>query len=424
MDMGTAIGPEGSTDLLEELRRRVELAKSRLNDLFNEQKSYFYRTSEAIIDAFDLPSEKSSLLLDYAEKLVDCLYRAYPQAESKLRKLWIALNNSGVKVEMSSKGKKTLHVLLKGENWYVRAHRPKKTWIFKLPIYRVNTDAFFPGILNVSDLFFLQAGWRASDELDFDRKPGMATTQLWQIFAWAAVRHGHQRIYLSALGLNKTKPTITWKIKAKDWIQQWPGKGKRDAMNFVSQSPLALLTWYLGDGEKSKDSLRFSIGNDEVTFRKDMTLEIVQSAYEVGYGQLLDVLESEKWILLKQLEPKTQPIYVTLQGRPFLLVYKKRRKRFLARTLFKLEEEELARSLINEIGIGGYMYKSQERIVVELPMEATLFLAENSPEWRKALKDLAQKYSIQPETPSLRRLLELAENPAPPWQRKIYYQTI
>gem|GEM_PF-4263638 len=38
-------------------------------------------------------------------------------------------------------------------------------------------------------------------------------------------------------------------------------------------------------------------------------------------------------------------------------------------------------------------------------------LAENSPEWRRALKQLAQKHSIQPRGPMLRRLLELAENP-------------
>ncbi|MCC5998862.1 MAG: hypothetical protein LM573_07270, partial [Thermofilum sp.] len=42
-----------------------------------------------------------------------------------------------------------------------------------------------------------------------------------------------------------------------------------------------------------------------------------------------------------------------------------------------------------------------------------LKLAENSPEWRKALRQLAQKRDLQPKTPMLRRLLELAENPPP-----------
>jgi hypothetical protein len=54
-------------------------------------------------------------------------------------------------------------------------------------------------------------------------------------------------------------------------------------------------------------------------------------------------------------------------------------------------------------------------------MSVVLKLAEQYPEWLRALEELAQKYSIQRETPSLCRLLELAENPAPPQQRKIYY---
>jgi len=41
-------------------------------------------------------------------------------------------------------------------------------------------------------------------------------------------------------------------------------------------------------------------------------------------------------------------------------------------------------------------------------------LAENYQEWRRALKQLAEKHSLQPKTPMLQRLLELAENPPLP----------
>ena len=40
-----------------------------------------------------------------------------------------------------------------------------------------------------------------------------------------------------------------------------------------------------------------------------------------------------------------------------------------------------------------------------------LKLAEQHPEWRKAVKELAQKRNMQPRGPITRRLLELAENP-------------
>jgi hypothetical protein len=40
-----------------------------------------------------------------------------------------------------------------------------------------------------------------------------------------------------------------------------------------------------------------------------------------------------------------------------------------------------------------------------------LKLAENYQEWRRALKQLAEKHKLQPRGPIKRRLLELAENP-------------
>jgi hypothetical protein len=45
-----------------------------------------------------------------------------------------------------------------------------------------------------------------------------------------------------------------------------------------------------------------------------------------------------------------------------------------------------------------------------------LKLAERLPEWRSALRELAEKRRIEPKGPVARRPLELAESPPLPWQ--------
>gem|GEM_PF-4988093 len=59
-----------------------------------------------LIEELGLPLDKVSTLLDFAEKLVDCLHRAYPQAKSKLQKLLTALEKSSVRVEPSPREKR------------------------------------------------------------------------------------------------------------------------------------------------------------------------------------------------------------------------------------------------------------------------------------------------------------------------------
>jgi len=427
--MGTATGPEdwrtGPTDLLTELYTRAQLAQSQLGNLFSGQKKYFYKTSEAIINEFGLPSEKADALRGFTETLASLLDMAYPQAETKLQKLLKALESNSVKVELGPRAKKTLHITPEGEEWYVKAYRQsEKPWIFSLPLYKVGTEAKFPDLLNLSnlDLFYLCAGWRASDESSDKGKPEMLTTQPWQLIAWSTVRYGYLQIYLKALNLNMNEPTLAWIITSKSWNQQWPTReGKNIAKKEAEQHPLGLLAWYLGDGKKHRNTFRFAIKNDEKSMPIRLVQQILQAAYQTGYGRLLDLLNSEKWQALKRLQPKQDPVYAELKDHVFWLVYKERRNRFVAQTYFK--NIELARTYLNNIKniVNGYLYKTKDGYAVEFSMSAVLKLAEQYQEWRKALKELAQKYNIQPETPSLRRLLELAENPAPPQQRKIYY---
>jgi hypothetical protein len=403
--------------MLAELRWRVEKARSVLGELFSEQKSYFHEKAELLIRELDLPQAKASMLLDFAEKAVECLDKAHPQAKSKLRRLLAALEKNSVKVEPSPRGEKILHVVPMGEEWCAIANLHRQTWLFSLPIHGVSVEASFPDILNLpsEELYYLQAGWRASDECCDNRgKPRMGTTKPWQAIAWAAVRYGSLRIYLESLNLNMTKPTIKWHIRAKSWVQQWPTReGKRLAQRVAKQHPLGMLTWYLGDGRRHKRNLRYEVGNSEECKPKRLVRGMLEAAYRVGYGKLLDLLQSEKWTALKDLQPKQDPVRATFQGYTFLLYYREDIRVLQAFSLFKdpSEAEKLAKALA-DIGIEARISTHKNRYRrLRLSGHGILRLAENSPEWRSALKRLAQRHNLQPKTPMLRRLLELAENP-------------
>jgi hypothetical protein len=410
MEMGTAIGPSGwrtgPIDLLQELYNRTQPAQSQLGNLVNGQKKYFYEASEAVINTFDLPADKADTLRDFAETLASLLDKAYPQVEQKLNKLLKALESNSVKIELGPRAKKTLHVTPEGEEWNVRAHLRKKTWIFSMPIYRVSAEAEFPDILNLSDqdLRYLQAGWRASDELDYKGLAAMTTTKPWQVLAWVAIRYGKVSINLQSLNVNSTRPTLEWNIRSS-WKQQWPGKdGKELAKQQMEKNVMAYLTYYLGDGEKHRDSLRFAIGDTDKYLPRELASKIVDLAYEITYGHLLDIIESDKWQTLKKLKELPQlrnPIYVTFQGRTFWLNYYKDKQILQARTLFKdLSEALTFTKTLAEMGFQAKVrqWQYQERgpyYFVELNRATILKLAEKSPEWRRALEQATQKRNKQ-----------------------------
>ena len=408
--MGTAIGPSGwrtgPIDLLQELYNRTQLAQSQLGNLFSGQKKYFYEASEALIHGLDLPADKADMLRDFTETLASLLDMAYPQAETNLQKLLKALESNSVKIELGPRAKKTLHVTPEGEEWNVRAHLRKKTWIFSMPIYRVSAEAEFPDILNLSDqdLRYLQAGWRASDELDYKGLAAMTTTKPWQVLAWVAIRYGKVSINLQSLNVNSTRPTLEWNIRSS-WKQQWPGKdGKELAKQQMEKNVMAYLTYYLGDGEKHRDSLRFAIGDTDKYLPRELASKIVDLAYEITYGHLLDIIESDKWQTLKKLKELPQlrnPIYVTFQGRTFWLNYYKDKQILQARTLFKdLSEALTFTKTLAEMGFQAKVrqWQYQERgpyYFVELNRATILKLAEKSPEWRRALEQATQKRNKQ-----------------------------
>jgi PHD/YefM family antitoxin component YafN of YafNO toxin-antitoxin module len=402
--------------MLAELRWRAEKARTELDKLFSVQKRYFREKAELLIEELDLPSAKASMLLDFAEKLVDCLDEAYPQAEAKLRKLLTALENNRVKVALSPRGEKTLYVTPIGEGWHVSAHLCRENWLFSLLIHGVSAEAEFPDILGLNSeaLYYLQAGWRASDEgEDKEGRPKMTTTQAWQIFAWAATRPDSLLIYLSALNLNKKGPSIEWLIIAESWRQQWPGKeGKRLAKQVAEQHPLGQLTRYLGDGSVTRAPI-FTVGHEREPMPRELAQGILEAAYKAGYEKLLELLDSAKWLALKNFKPKQDPIHAAFQGYTFWLYYHKEKQMLQACTLFKdpREASRLAEALA-KLGVQARINTRKNRYhILQLNAHEILKLAENSQEWRKALKQLAQKRGIQPKGPVTRRLLELAENP-------------
>jgi hypothetical protein len=423
--MGTGIGPEGwrtTQGLLQELHSRAKRAQSLLGNLVDKHKKFFDVSTEAIIDVFDLSADKANTLREFAQKMMDLIDRAYLQAETKLQKLLNALENTNITIEVES-GKKTIHIFPSSEEWYISAHYQKKTWIYSLPIRRLSTEVEFPDILNLSDedIKYLQRGWRASDESqDKEGRASMTTTQKWQIFAWASTRPGRLWIYIDSLNLNKKFPTMQFLI-VSSWQQQWPGRdGKKQAKQELEQEqhPLTLLTWYLGDGTKGK-APEFLDG--EIPKRRPMTREeakiMLEFAYKTGIGKLMDVLECDKWKLLKSFVNQKQqfPIHATFNGYTFWLNYNNSRQNLQARTQLKdPSEAEKLLGLLGEMGIQGRIYTVKTRYyIVEITGQNLLKLAENYKEWRRAIKQLAEKYKLQPRGPVTRRLLELAENPPP-----------
>jgi hypothetical protein len=408
----------GERAMLAELRRRAERACGELGRLFSEQKSYFRKEAELLIEELGLPQAKASMLLDFAEKLAECLDKARPQAETRLQRLLTAIENNRVEVELSPRGAKTLHVTPGGEKWHIIAQLRRKTWLFKLPIHRVSAEAEFPDVLNLSsqDLHYLQAGWRASDECDDKGKPRMATTQAWQVIAWAAVRHGSLWIYLKTLNLNKGRPSIEWHIKTKSWRQQWHGKdGKKLAQQAAKQHPLGMLARYLGDGMRHKYSLRYRVGNSEEYVPKELAQQMLNAAYQTGYGKLLDSLDSEKWAALKKLQPRWNPVHAEVAGYTFLLSWNG--KNVFAVHRFSLHAHKEAEKCIKtlreqeEVEAKTATSKCGKYIRAWFNAQEIIKLAERYPGWRKAVKELARKHNIQPRGPIIRRLLELAENP-------------
>jgi hypothetical protein len=434
----SAAAPDAA--MLRELLDRAVRALDELDSLFNETKSYFDDAVNGIVREFKLTEEEVNELNRFKETMLELLDRAHTQARERLPKLVAALekflsgDNSAITVERG--GKETYRVRPSGEGWFVSASF-RVGWRFTLNIHGVGADAVFPNVLKLppEKLRSLQSGWRASDEgtLQCARpRPRMGTTRHWQVVAWAAVRYGLMSIAITGLNLNKRGLSIVWRLVARDWTQEWLGpEGKARAREEAEGNALGLLTLYLGDGTICARS--FSIYNGyKVNYKpKKLIVEILKEAYECGYGKLLDIIKCEKWEKLKkQGPPKEDPVHVELAGCRFLLILEPAYSTFFARTLLKSEEEavrcaqELAKLNVN-VKISTSTRLRGDRAwkywLVYLSGREVLELAERDEELLAALKRLTEKKTVQPKSPVIRKLLELAGSPPlPSYARSVF----
>lgn len=388
--------------LLGELLERAQRAYGSLDGLFKNTQRYFERAIERIEEHYDVE------LHGFSEKIAVLLQQGCEQAENRLEKLIAALLQAGVVIKQRGR---VIRVQPRDEEWFVSAHYGG-TWIFSLPLHRINTNAIFPDVLKLpSDkLLEVQAGWRAGDEGAEGCRPVITTTQPWQILAWLVTRYGLSRVEIRGIFLNKKEPHLDWRVHAKEWRQLWPGRrGKAAAQNIAWRS-LGLLTWLLSDG-KVGTSVRLCIGKREVIVDRELVREIVGRAYEIGLGRFLDIIDSRKWTKLKMFA-RTFSVAANIKGFNFLLYA-------TTKSVFAKTSPENAQKLLSCLEmltseIPVRVYRIDKYWEITISGQGLLKLAELYSEWREALRELIHAARIEPQTPMHKKLLELAENlPSP-----------
>ena len=400
------MGVEGQDveEMLNELAARAARAYVQLDELATRTRRYIHEAIKGIVRTFAPDEHAHAQLLKFGETCTKLLSRAHAQARERLEKVVDSLERGDVSVVRRGK---TLRVVPRGRAWFVAAHY-KDCWLFRLPIRGVSGRTSFPDLLRLPSekLLMLQAGWRASDECNNSGRPAMGTTQPWQILAWAATRYGLLRIWIDSVYLNKRGSTLGWTVRAESWEQRWSEKERARAL--AEQHPLGFLTLYLGDGCKHPDTLKIAVGNDEEIKPRRLVPEIIAAAYECGYGRLLDAIQCEKWQALKKLAPKQNPVYASFNSRVFWLCYSETSIHLQARTVLKSEEEarELAQELAAQ-GVHARINRWGEYWVVGLCGREIAKLAERYKEWRRALRELAEKKNIRARGPVTRKLLKL-----------------
>jgi hypothetical protein len=412
--------------MLDELLERSRRALAELDSLFNGAKSCFSESIDGIIREFKLTEEEVNKLNRFRETMLELLDRAREQAKEKLPKLVAALERrleGDEKAATIERCGKVLRVRPAGERWFVSAHF-RGCWLFALRIHNVNAEAVFPDVLKLppEKLESLQSGWRASDEgyTPRDKRPVMGTTKPWQVLAWSATRYGNIYIAISTLHLNKRGPAIAYYLIAKDWKQQWRGSsGKQRARAIARTSPLGLLTMYLGDGDKSPKSFAIFVGYSCEYYKVATASIVVETAYkETDYGRLLDVIKCDKWLTLKNIKPKEDPVHAHFNGYTFCLSRSFNSNgtpviRALALTKSEGEAQALARALA-ALGVQATVRREKKYWIMDVKASDLAKLAELLPEWRNALRELVEKKKFEPRGPVTRKLLELAGSPPLP----------
>jgi len=277
--------------------------------VFPAWRLYVDYVVKEIIGRFKPSAEEEEQLRDFGRKLDTLLERAEGQARAKLASIYNAIMEGTYRMEGN------------------RLYAPDGVWMYvrkgftpHITIHGVTAKTRFPDVLKLprERLELLQLGWRASDEYEEYGRPGMQTTQPWQVFAWTAARYGALYINITIANLTHEGVSVQMHIKARSWRQRW---SKAEAIDLVVNhfrhgEWTPLLTMWLGDGGSERRRVlsgryRLVIAAKE-PWRLGNTistnLALVTSGKEAFrklrdianvYGELLDLLRAHKWINVK-----------------------------------------------------------------------------------------------------------------------------
>ncbi len=354
-------------DALAASARRGVLTAAKVGDVARLWKAYLDR-----VEAYLTDPVKQEELRREAERWIKALRLNTTAEEAVARGLEIlrALQGSGLFDALRSMAQrlgeagvesvdKMLKALEGGESWLEATPTGKviricgekcvtvnQRGIHELALEGLSAEVQIPRLLPEEYVKRLHIGWLASDETrNSSGFTVMATTQLWQLYAWLITRSGRIRIHAPSMILKKEGISTKLATSTRDFrliargstlsvaesgqvIYQIPLEArdiKTSVIRLVLEhldagDPLPLVAYYFGDGVVGKDKLIISVSNKlmhlfegrdvsvnveskKVTLRPapELYAKAVAELYLSGVGVLLDVLHSHKWLAFKRL---------------------------------------------------------------------------------------------------------------------------
>jgi hypothetical protein len=297
--------PPTLEEVLEEVSIRGVL-RGPVDWVFPAWMLYVEYATQKIAEAFQLTEEEMSMLLNFLDVVKTLLVKAQRQAREKLAALYKAVAEGNYRLEGG------------------KLFAPDGTWMYatknvmRVLLHRVSASAQFPDVLKLprERLELLQLGWRASDEGNEKGRPFMATTQPWQMFAWAVTRYGMLYMYISSVNSTHQGISITMSMVARGWRQWRKEETINMVLTYLRQGELMpLLSMWLGDGKARWNRIgRFEVviatkdpwkigratGDYEAVAAKGRDVFMRLAEVAGPYGELLDLLKAHKWIYIKE----------------------------------------------------------------------------------------------------------------------------
>jgi predicted CopG family antitoxin len=378
--------PPTLEEVLEQVSRHGTL-RGPVDWVFPAWMLYVDYATQKAAEAFPLSEEEREQLFQFRDALKSLLGEAWAQAREKLAALYRAVAEGAYRVE--------------GRKLYA----PDGTWMYTnrtvtyVLIHGESAEVRFPDLLKLTQerLELFQLGWRASDEGSSSGRPLMNTSQPWQAFAWAAVRYGELYVRVAAVVLTREGASVLLYIKAKSWRQNW-SKDKAISLvmeHFRNGEWAPMLAMWLGDGKVDRRRVfrgyfSLMIANKEpwrlgkpkgenvalVAWGREVFAKLKEAAGI--YGNLLDLLNSHKWVIIKFITDEAFRVSYKLKT--------KKRSIDLIRRLYgrRRTSEQL-------IGGGGATQKNNAVVVAGVEMLLNLVYNQSGTLFAKRYVDKAEK---------------------------------